>query len=596
MKYALIGCGRIATNHIKAVLNNHLELSAVCDVKPEAMEALLAKHGLEQDASIRRYTDYKEMVETEKPTLVGIATESGIHAEIALYCIAHGVNVIIEKPMAMSMADADAIVEAAQRNHVKVCACHQNRFNPAVQATRKALEEGRFGKLSHGSIHVRWNRNKGYYDQAPWRGTWAMDGGALMNQGIHGVDLVRYLMGPADSIYALSGTLVRDIEVEDTLTAVVAWHCGAQGVIQASVGDYPGFPRRIELNGESGTIILEEDRIVKWEVAGDSAYHIYEQEPAPEVRSHSEAGAIDPLGHVAQLRNFIDAVRGEGTLLVDEAEGRKALALVLAAIGWVQVNMGALYAARDVDTVGILRAGGAAAAGAALLALLYWKIRRDPIKKKIFLGAIAAVVVLAIPVGLYKLTHMWGGLTPEQLVGSIQENGDSIYTYSAGYICRNLPNTAKLLLRSFSAQGAQWVQGVLGTALGEPIVYTVDASWVLGVGFILALLAAALPQAGETVPLGRRTKAGVWGIILCVIALSFVTALNWTPINYTTIFGLQGRYWLPVLPLVLALVHHNRTFAVQKPAERKAVFAMLCLTSFVILQGAGLYATFQMPS
>mgnify|MGYP002552661351 FL=1 len=101
-------------------------------------------------------------------------------------------------------------------------------------------------------------------------------------------------------------------------------------------------------------------------------------------------------------------------------------------------------------------------------------------------------------------------------------------------------------------------------------------------------VAAALPQAGETVPLGRRTKSGVWGIVLCVIALSFVTALNWTPINYTTIFGLQGRYWLPVLPLVLALVHHNRTFAVQKPAERKAVFAMLCLTSFVILQGAGL--------
>ena len=228
----------------------------------------------------------------------------------------------------------------------------------------------------------------------------------------------------------------------------------------------------------------------------------------------------------------------------------KVLALVLAAIGWVQVNMGAaLYAARDVDTVGILRAGGAAAAGAALLALLYWKIRRDPKKKKIFLGAIAAVVVLAIPVGLYKLTHMWGGLTPEQLVGSIQENGDSIYTYSAGYICRNLPNTAKLLLRSFSAQGAQWVQGVLGTALGEPIVYTVDASWVLGVGFILALLAAALPQAGETVPLGRRTKAGVWGIVLCVIALSFVTALNWTPINYT-----PNRLEL-VFPHVVAAQH-----------------------------------------
>ena len=190
MKYVLIGCGRIAVNHIKAVLNNHLELAAVCDVKPEAMETLLAKHGLEKDTSIRRYTDYREMIEAEQPTLAAIATESGIHAEIALYCIAHGVNVIIEKPMAMSMADADAIVEAAQAHHVKVCACHQNRFNPAVQATRKALEEGRFGKLSHGSIHVRWNRNKGYYDQAPWRGTWAQDGGCMMNQCIHGVDLL----------------------------------------------------------------------------------------------------------------------------------------------------------------------------------------------------------------------------------------------------------------------------------------------------------------------------------------------------------------------------------------------------------------------
>ena len=139
MKYVLIGCGRIAVNHIKAVLNNHLELAAVCDVKPEAMETLLAKHGLEKDTSIRRYTDYREMIEAEQPTLAAIATESGIHAEIALYCIAHGVNVIIEKPMAMSMADADAIVEAAQAHHVKVCACHQNRFNPAVQATRKAL-------------------------------------------------------------------------------------------------------------------------------------------------------------------------------------------------------------------------------------------------------------------------------------------------------------------------------------------------------------------------------------------------------------------------------------------------------------------------
>ena len=150
MKYVLIGCGRIAVNHIKAVLNIHLELAAVCDVKPEAMETLLAKHGLEKDTSIRRYTDYREMIEAEQPTLAAIATESGIHAEIALYCIAHGVNVIIEKPMAMSMADADAIVEAAQAHHVKVCALARH------------LGPGR--RLHDEPVH-------------PWRGSSALDDG-----------------------------------------------------------------------------------------------------------------------------------------------------------------------------------------------------------------------------------------------------------------------------------------------------------------------------------------------------------------------------------------------------------------------------------
>ena len=139
------------------------------------MESLLAKYDLQNDKSITRYADYKEMIEAEKPELVSIATESGIHAEIALYCIKNKINVIIEKPMAMSMEDADKIIEAAKVNNVKVSACHQNRFNVAIQELRKAIEAGRFGKLSHGSIHVRWNRDHGYYDQASWRGTWAQD-------------------------------------------------------------------------------------------------------------------------------------------------------------------------------------------------------------------------------------------------------------------------------------------------------------------------------------------------------------------------------------------------------------------------------------
>jgi len=167
MNYALIGCGRIATNHIKAAINNKLNIVAVCDVLEDAMEQLLSKHGLEQDASIKRYTDYKQLLAENEVTLVSIATESGIHAQIALHCIDCGVNVIIEKPMAMAMCDAEEIIRRSEEKGVKVSACHQNRFNIAVQELRNALESGRFGKLSHGSIHVRWNRNENYYTQAP---------------------------------------------------------------------------------------------------------------------------------------------------------------------------------------------------------------------------------------------------------------------------------------------------------------------------------------------------------------------------------------------------------------------------------------------
>ena len=241
MKYALIGCGRISTNHVKAVLNNKLEFVAVCDVIPGHMEEVLKKNGIQDDPSIKRYTDYKKMLEENEVDLVGIATESGIHAEIALYCIMHNVNVIIEKPMAMSIEDADKIIRLSEENGVKVSACHQNRFNIAVQEMRKALESGRFGRLSHGSIHVRWNRNEGYYTQAPWRGTWAQDGGALMNQCIHGIDLLRWMMGnEIDEVYGVTRRQFHDyLEAEDLGMAVVKFKNGAVATIEGTTNVYP---------------------------------------------------------------------------------------------------------------------------------------------------------------------------------------------------------------------------------------------------------------------------------------------------------------------------------------------------------------------
>ncbi|MDY3721861.1 MAG: Gfo/Idh/MocA family oxidoreductase, partial [Treponema sp.] len=242
MKYALIGCGRIATNHVKAVLNNGLEFVAACDIELDNIQTLLAKHNLQDDKSIARYADYKQMIaEHPELELVAIATSSGLHAEIALYCIDHGINVIIEKPMAMSMADAEEIIRRSEAKGVKVSACHQNRFNIAVQKMRKALDDGRFGKLSHGSIHVRWNRNKDYYTQAPWRGTWAEDGGCLMNQCIHGIDLLRWMMGnEVDTVYGVTRQQQHHyLEAEDVGMAVVTFKNGAVATIEGTTNVYP---------------------------------------------------------------------------------------------------------------------------------------------------------------------------------------------------------------------------------------------------------------------------------------------------------------------------------------------------------------------
>ena len=330
MKYALIGCGRIATNHIKAVLNNHLEFAAVCDTVPEQMEALLAKHGLEKDSSIARYTDYKKMIEEVQPTLVGIATESGVHAEIALFCIDHGVNCIIEKPIAMNMDDADEIVRRSEKKHVKVAACHQNRFNLAVQEMRKALEAGRFGKLSHGSIHVRWNRNEGYYNQASWRGKWASDGGALMNQCIHGIDLLRWMFGDeVEEVYGVTRQQFHHyLEAEDIGMAVVKFKNGAIGTIEGTTNVYPkNLEETLYMFGEKGTVKLggtSTNNIDVWEFAD-------EQEADKANQNLQEATSnVYGNGHTSLYADMIDAIEHDRKPYVDAVAGRNALEMVLA--------------------------------------------------------------------------------------------------------------------------------------------------------------------------------------------------------------------------------------------------------------------------
>ena len=330
MKYALIGCGRISINHIKAAINNQLEIAAVCDALPEHMEVLLARYELQNDMSILRYTDYRSMIQEVKPDLVSIATESGIHAEIALFCIDHGVHVIIEKPMAMSISDANEIIQRSEEKHVKVSACHQNRFNIAVQEMRHALEAGRFGHLSHGSIHVRWNRNQGYYDQAPWRGTWAQDGGALMNQCIHGIDLLRWTFGgEIEEVYGQTRQQFHDyLEAEDVGMAVVKFKNGAIATIEGTTNVYPkNLEETLYIFGEKGTVKIggtSTNNIDVWDFADES------EADTKNKGLQEETSNVYGNGHTSLFADMIDAIENDRKPYVDAYAGRDALELVLA--------------------------------------------------------------------------------------------------------------------------------------------------------------------------------------------------------------------------------------------------------------------------
>lgn len=340
MNYALIGCGRIAVNHVKAVVNNNLKLVAACDLELSNIDLLFDKTEFLDRDRVIRYDDYKKMIE-EHPEieLVAIATSSGVHAEIALYCIDHGINVIIEKPMAMSMKDADEIVKRSEEKHVVVSACHQNRFNLAVQKTRRAIEEGRFGQMSHGSIHVRWNRNQAYYDQAKWRGTWAEDGGCLMNQCIHGVDLLRWMMGnEVDEVYGVTKQQFHHyLEAEDVGMAVVKFKNGAIGTIEGTVNVYPkNLEETLYLFGEKGTVKIggtSTNNIDVWDFANECA------EDQENKGLKEQTSNVYGNGHTSLYADVIDAVKTGRHAYVDAVAGRNALEMILAIYKSVKTGM-----------------------------------------------------------------------------------------------------------------------------------------------------------------------------------------------------------------------------------------------------------------
>lgn len=328
MRYALIGCGRISPNHIEAAKNNHLDFVAMCDIDPSAMQQKAEKFGL---ISVRQYTDFREMLDREKPELVAIATESGKHATIALDCIAAGCNVIIEKPIALSIEDADRIILAGKKQGVVVCANHQNRFNKSVQYIRKALEAGRFGRLYHGAAHVRWNRGKGYYDQAQWRGTWAQDGGCLMNQCIHNIDLLRWMMGDeVEEVMAYTDQLCHPyLEAEDLGMALIKFKNGSYGLIEGTTNVYPrNLEETLYIFGERGTVKAggtSDNIIEEW------AFEDKLDDPETVKTTYGENPPnVYGFGHTPLYADVIDSIQTGRRPYIDGEAGKRALELILA--------------------------------------------------------------------------------------------------------------------------------------------------------------------------------------------------------------------------------------------------------------------------
>lgn len=328
LNFALVGCGRIAKKHAEILGENQLKgarLAAVCDIREDLARHYGEKYGVPWFSDMHRM-----MAEMgDRIDVLTILTESGNHAAHALELARYGKHIVVEKPMALTLADADAMIKACDAAGVKLFVVKQNRYNYPVQKLRDALEGGRFGKLVMGTVRVRWCRTQEYYDQDSWRGTWSMDGGVFTNQASHHIDLLEWMLGEPESVYAKSTTALVDIETEDTGVAIIKFSSGALGIVEATTACRPkDLEGSLSILGEKGTVeiggfAVNEMKIWNFvEPAADDAEVLekYRQNP-PNVYG---------FGHLAYLQQVVEAITNKTPALVDGLEGRKSLELITA--------------------------------------------------------------------------------------------------------------------------------------------------------------------------------------------------------------------------------------------------------------------------
>jgi UDP-N-acetyl-2-amino-2-deoxyglucuronate dehydrogenase len=322
VRLALVGCGRISRNHIEAVAKiDGLEFVSVCDIDAARAQSTGEAIG------VPWFTALDAMLVAVPSDAVVIATPSGLHPQHGIVAARTGRHVISEKPMGISLAAADALVQACDDNGVQLFVVKQNRLNPPIQLLKRAIDRGRFGRIYMANCTVRWTRPQEYYDQAPWRGTWEFDGGAFMNQASHYVDLIQWLVGPVESVMAKTATLARRIEAEDTGVAVLKFRSGALGTIEVTMLTFPrNLEGSITILGENGTVKIggtAVNKVEHWTFAdADDDDQLIDQ-------ANTNPPSVYGFGHEAYYRNVLAVLRGEARADTDGRAGRKSLELIL---------------------------------------------------------------------------------------------------------------------------------------------------------------------------------------------------------------------------------------------------------------------------
>lgn len=325
IRFGIVGAGVIAPYHARAIAAHpETELVAIADVVPEKARKLAEDYNI---SSV--YADYEEMLKREDIDIVSVCVPSGMHAEVAVAAAEAGKHILCEKPLEITPDQMSRMIAAARSHHVKLGCVFQRRLMPSVIAARQAIQDGKLGTLVLGDAYLKYYRSPEYYKSAGWRGTWQWDGGgALMNQGVHGVDVIQYLMGGVASVFAYAAPLVRDIEVEDTAVAVLKYKNGAFGVIQGTTSVYPGQETRFELHGEKGSIVVSDSGILQWKLLDSE-----EQAPKVGALSTMSSTKLEDMtsdGHYLFVDDILHAVKEDREPLVNGEEARKSVDLILA--------------------------------------------------------------------------------------------------------------------------------------------------------------------------------------------------------------------------------------------------------------------------